>query len=60
MAKFTVMIKEVHVVEVEVEAASPDDARDAAEELLASGELGEAIYHYTLSSYEWPVLPQNA
>jgi hypothetical protein len=56
MAKYTVIIKEVHITQVEVEATSLGEARHAAEDLLESGEAGESIYSHTIPSFEWPVL----
>ena len=56
MAKYTVIIKEVHIMQVEVGAASLGAARHAAEDLLESGEAGESTYSHTIPSHEWPVL----
>jgi hypothetical protein len=56
MAKYTVIIKEVHITKVEVEATSLGEARHIAEDLLESGEAGESKYSHTIPSFEWPVL----
>ena len=56
MKKFTVTIKEVYTVGVEVEADCPDHARSLAETLLENGSLPDTTYQYTMPKFEWRVL----
>ena len=54
--KYVVQIKEVHVVRVEVEASSEDEARNIAEQMYADQELeNDPVYDHTFKKELWDV-----
>lgn len=56
MIEYSVGIPEVHYVYIEVEAGSPEEAKEIAEELLAGGdEELDPEYSHTLGVSEWRV-----
>ena len=56
--KYIVKVKEVHVVEVEVEAESPAEARSKVAEKLHDEDYmeNELVYSHTLEPEEWDVI----
>lgn len=60
MNKYKVKVLEVHAIEVEVEAHTPDHAREVANDLLAemgeSPDFPEAKLFYYIEQPGWPVM----
>lgn len=52
--KYTVTVKEVYSVDIEVEANSKDEAREIASEVLLNEEL-ESTYVSTFDMHDWYV-----
>jgi len=61
MNKFTVNVKEVHTLPVEVEANNADEAREIAKTMIAdcTADFDVLEYSHTLPSSEWEVIPKE-
>lgn len=55
--KYTVAIKEVHVLEVEIEANSPEEAREKAYNNFFDYNFDNLVFSHTLPKEEWTVNP---
>jgi hypothetical protein len=57
--KYIVQVKEVHNAEYIVEADSPEEAKEKAQEEMENGDLPELIYSHTLDRSLWDVDETN-
>lgn len=55
--KYTVEVKEVHSVYIEVEANSTEGAKMEALSLMIENDYSDAQYDYTMDSDHWNVYP---
>lgn len=55
--KYTVEVKEVHVVYIDVEANSAEGAKAEALALMIENDYSNAQYDYTMDSDHWRVYP---
>lgn len=53
--KYCVEVREVWKAEIEVEANSPDEAREIVEEIIVNDDEIDFRYDYTLDKEDWPV-----
>lgn len=53
--KYVVKVYEIHFVEFEVDADSPESAKEKAEDLLIEGDDIETKYSHTMDSDDWTV-----
>jgi len=54
--KYIVQAKEVHNAEYIVEANSPEEAKQKAQEEMEIGDLPELVYSHTLNQSLWNVV----
>jgi hypothetical protein len=60
MKNYTVHVYEVHVIPVEVEAASPEEARQKANDAISDGlDYSDMQYDHTVDKQYWPVIDEN-
>jgi len=57
MSKYTVEVKEVHVLYIEVEANSKEGAKAEALALMLENDYTDSQYDHTMDSDHWNVYP---